>query len=744
MLTKLLNIRIDKIYCINIYNNENRKRRMEDQEDLLGIPISFFQIERNNENPELGCFESHMHCIKNAYDNNYENVLILEDDALFIKERMEAHIKLGGVNIPEDFDIFFLGHNINYGYRYDLNMMKIIACTAAHSYILNKRIYKEIFNSVRDFYALDLYKDVPILGLEKNYDLTKKVFDLFLSKMICQRRLKSYGIYPMISHQNDGYSDIESKQVSYNEIFEKSSLTFSKNYIRNFSVSCLNLERRSDRWEKFSRVSNNFFREINQVLSIDGQTYDFNKYKSLFDISKPKFKNNHYPSHMNKKGVLGCSLTHYLMWKTISDMDKSHIHLILEDDIMYKSNFIRIINEVLYDFRNTDWDIIYLGYTDYEEIKTDEDNGKYIKLSGEKRYHGGGSFAYLINPKGAKILYDLANSKNIQQAIDWFMIDNYDSINAYKLKEDIIFSNVYKTDKDDTDVQNTGIFNFSMELQRKQITAKLINGEIISSNGKIGINSSGRFVLNENIKFYPSLILDTQISYKVVYIGSEFNLYLFNLFRNINNVLFFTETDCDFIFEDIHIISYEKFSNLYPQLKISELYFADLRPIISTQLKHKFDFIYSNKLYKFNYGRHELNLKIVLSNHRHLINNIIFPSEDYRKYFELVNGRYDDKIIFYKPTKINIKNNLVLSLDKYNFKFSLSEYKNHKDLPIIFYSKRINPTNKTIIKEDNMFSKLYDSQTSHIILCSEMNINNPFLLLEAIENNNQVYSNLNY
>ena len=70
MLTKILNIRIDKIYCINIYNNENRKRRMEDQEDLLGIPISFFQIERNNENQELGCFESHLHCIKNAYDNN--------------------------------------------------------------------------------------------------------------------------------------------------------------------------------------------------------------------------------------------------------------------------------------------------------------------------------------------------------------------------------------------------------------------------------------------------------------------------------------------------------------------------------------------------------------------------------------------------------------------------------------------------------------------------------------------------
>jgi len=54
---------------------------------LLNIPKNKYKIIEaiHNENGAIGCYQSHIKCIKYLIDNNLKNGLILEDDFTFKK-----------------------------------------------------------------------------------------------------------------------------------------------------------------------------------------------------------------------------------------------------------------------------------------------------------------------------------------------------------------------------------------------------------------------------------------------------------------------------------------------------------------------------------------------------------------------------------------------------------------------------------------------------------------------------------
>ena len=89
------------IKCINLKKRKDKKLYMKKQAKRKKFDLSFYSAELHS-NPKRGCLESHCNIIENMAEKNIKAVLILEDDAHFIKT-------VGKVKLPDDWDMLYLG-----------------------------------------------------------------------------------------------------------------------------------------------------------------------------------------------------------------------------------------------------------------------------------------------------------------------------------------------------------------------------------------------------------------------------------------------------------------------------------------------------------------------------------------------------------------------------------------------------------------------------------------------------------
>lgn len=121
--------KFDQIYCLNLSHRHDRRKTMTKQFDYLGLssasnmdwrfstshPFSdisaqVFNVTRKGlfKLPnEVNCAREHYSMVKMAYDFGYSNVLIMEDDILFLKDPDIFEHTLD--SIPEDWDILQFG-----------------------------------------------------------------------------------------------------------------------------------------------------------------------------------------------------------------------------------------------------------------------------------------------------------------------------------------------------------------------------------------------------------------------------------------------------------------------------------------------------------------------------------------------------------------------------------------------------------------------------------------------------------
>jgi GR25 family glycosyltransferase involved in LPS biosynthesis len=482
IIEKFTGITIDNIYCISLKERIEKRKIILQQCTMLGLPVEFIIVNKNKENPTKGCLTSHILCIEDARNNGYENILILEDDVVFniniIRTLLQDKIQ---INIPTDFDMLYLGYNVNNGYRYDNHLLKLISAQCGHAYIVNERLYDYILDNINNDWTQ--YPEWKIRNqLEQQQNFNTNAIDLFYAKIIHHRRGKSYGIFPMICIQQDGFSDIENKQVSYTQTLLQKSIIMYSRLKHHLPTYFINLEKRQDRLQKFKQQYNMIIPNINIFKAIDGSEFDFKPVLPLFNLQGfPNGIKNPYHSHQWKAGVLGCSLSHYLIWEKLAknqQMKQEDYILVLEDDIELCDDFILKINNLLDTLHvDNEWDVTFLGFTDYKNTNDKKINEQLIQFSGDKRIHGGGTFAYIIRRRGAIKLFKIAQQKKIQQAIDWFMIEQFDTVISYKCEPELVFSTVQNNkNNSDSDIQNrnTQIKAVKeLQLQKKQQKQKL-------------------------------------------------------------------------------------------------------------------------------------------------------------------------------------------------------------------------------------------------------------------------------
>lgn len=600
IIEELLSLKIDKAYCISIDKNKDKQLQILKECRQINQEFDFLLVEKNEKDPVLGCLSSHIQCIMDAKINNYKNVMIMEDDVVFNMDIITLIKNTYKIKVPDIFDMFFLGYNINEGYRHNIGVMKLLSAQAAHCYIINERVYDYILENVKLDWVQQPEWNMRY-ELERYVNFNCRAIDLFYAKFVNSRN-HSYGIYPIIANQRPGYSEIENKMVEYNTLMAEKSIKFYSKYIIDFPILVLNLDRRQDRYKTFLEMSQHYLTKIHRISAVDGKTFDFKKFLGLFDTSHTKGQKkikNPYPDHNFRKGILGCSLSHYFMWKYIlnnDSLDDNDFVLILEDDIEYDDEFVYKLNNGLrYLVTDEKWDVTYVGYTDYKNTNDKKINDMFIEFSGDRRVHGGGTFAYFIRKKGARKLFECANKHHMKQAVDWFMIEHYDEVISYKFEPELIFSKVATDINDDSDVQlnDDRLLYLNLELEQVQINNELLylakNTNILfiyDEYHKI-YDVYGRFDGKQIIKqkLNPShvrLNISRTNPALIVYVGKnkleiKYKLFCEDLANKHKNfdIYCFCET-YDMIYNNVKYISYEKINKMCSAIKAYKLLIFDI------------------------------------------------------------------------------------------------------------------------------------------------------------------------
>jgi tetratricopeptide (TPR) repeat protein len=139
---------IDNIYYINLDHRIDKKEQIETQLISYGLK---FERHKGIFQPEncVGCTKSHLEVLKNAKERGYKNVLILEDDFMFIvsKEDFYKNMSLLLEN-NVDFDVCMLSYNLIRGetcVKYPF-LTKVFDATTASGYIVNENFYDKLID----------------------------------------------------------------------------------------------------------------------------------------------------------------------------------------------------------------------------------------------------------------------------------------------------------------------------------------------------------------------------------------------------------------------------------------------------------------------------------------------------------------------------------------------------------------------------------------------------------------------
>jgi GR25 family glycosyltransferase involved in LPS biosynthesis len=191
----------DKIYIISLRKDKERRKRVSERLLKIGIEYEFFDaydgslfnhIWTKLDNPiftnpnYVACALSHLAVYKDAVENNYGKILILEDDVI---PHIDYNNLITSLNIPDKYDLLYLG---------------FIPLTDDLLY-WNYNVINDRFIDRNIFYAKNLwglYAYSPSTDLMKEAIEKYKVgFTMEIDRWfveVVQKRELSYGICPQL------------------------------------------------------------------------------------------------------------------------------------------------------------------------------------------------------------------------------------------------------------------------------------------------------------------------------------------------------------------------------------------------------------------------------------------------------------------------------------------------------------------------------------------------------------------
>lgn len=134
-------------------------------------------------------------------ETEHAEVLILEDDVEFLNPDVKSAIGLAMSELPQDYDILFLGANCYKPLKpYSKHLLQLTGAVANHALIYTRKAVQEL---------LTIYTDNPL-------GITDSLMDMYIvSRGTC------YILNPQIAIQRPGFSDIEKRDVDYTPYIQR-------------------------------------------------------------------------------------------------------------------------------------------------------------------------------------------------------------------------------------------------------------------------------------------------------------------------------------------------------------------------------------------------------------------------------------------------------------------------------------------------------------------------------------------
>ena len=386
----------------------------------------------------------------------------MEDDFLFYKKMNYIEESIKGLELTNDNNVKQILFNRNYGET--IRDYRIVGHEVKNNDIVIHNNKEGIFGYNNCHYWPHYSFRPSLIDVETilklgNYDSDNTFFEMDYAKRWREQGYKS-GFFNYLTNQHIG--KLTSDKTTPNAYILNNENQFNNNYIK-----IVNLKRRKDRKEH----TINIFEKENITNYEFYEAVDGNELELTNEIIE-LFQGNDFG---NKKGVIGCALSHYNLWKKLIEDKETNYYLIFEDDIQeyYK------LNQTIKEYQNEmkEKEIIFFGYSMFEKDRNKEiynskiDEVKITKL--EKQKYIGGTFMYSINKIGAKKLIDYISKNGIKHGID-YIIKIAPNLESYEVKPQIVFSEWNENGKNiDSDIQNISN-SFDFTSYTKKIRIKLL------------------------------------------------------------------------------------------------------------------------------------------------------------------------------------------------------------------------------------------------------------------------------
>ena len=206
---------INHMYYINLDKRVDRRSHFENQMKLLNWHATRFPA-IENKNGALGCSLSHLQLLEHAKCMNYEHILIMEDDIMFLNPTIFLQQLEAFLCSDIDFDVLLIAGN-NTGPYTPVNnntnntntntniCVKVTHCQTTTGYLVKNAYFDTLIENIRE----------GISGMTQTRNLSKYAIDQHWGKL--QEKDKWFLLTPLTVTQKPDYSDIEKRPVNYNK-----------------------------------------------------------------------------------------------------------------------------------------------------------------------------------------------------------------------------------------------------------------------------------------------------------------------------------------------------------------------------------------------------------------------------------------------------------------------------------------------------------------------------------------------
>jgi glycosyl transferase family 25 len=189
---------IDKVVYINLDHRTDRNEHMKQITNTFGDKVSRFSAVKTDYGL-IGCCMSHITILKDAIEHNYNNILVLEDDAMWNHFEQGYQILKNLASNP--YDVILLGGSF---VDYNKDTYKLHSAKTTTGYLVNKHYMRTLLSNFEEGLS-HLIKDYSIFF---DYAL-----DAYWNRL--QQRDNWYIVQPPLVYQKPSYSDICNSQVDY-------------------------------------------------------------------------------------------------------------------------------------------------------------------------------------------------------------------------------------------------------------------------------------------------------------------------------------------------------------------------------------------------------------------------------------------------------------------------------------------------------------------------------------------------